>query len=275
MNCDTAKSLVFPYVDGELAGTLRSEMYAHLLGCDECRLIVEHELVFREVYVAHLRPDPAPPELRERVDRLIAGFRQPVVTMVPRRRRVSVWRPAVAALLLLAVGVTGGLWLAPTLQHNSLLTRVAEASVDQHEKLARGLLLPDIVGVSPRAAEEWFRGRLNFDIHLPERNNANLTLMGARISHLDSLEVAALEYQVDQVDRRHVTLFVIPEPAFRRLGLSPTPRFTVLNHLGYDVIIWQHHGTGYALVSPNGGRCYFVQNAALSESPNVEAHARL
>src|SRR5262245_22340587 len=271
MNCDTAKSLVFPYVDGELAGTLRSEMYVHLLGCDECRLIVEHELVFREVYVAQLRPDPAPPDLRERVDRLIAGFRQPVVTMVP-RRGFSQWRPAVAAILLLAVGVTSGLELAPMLERNSLLTRVAEASVDQHEKLERGLLLPDIVGVSPRAAEEWFRARLNFDIHLPERNNANLTLMGARISNLDSLEVAALEYQVD---RRHVSLFVIPEPAFRRLGLSPTPRFTVLNHLGYDVIIWQHHGTGYALVSANGGRCHFVQNVALSESPNVEALARL
>jgi anti-sigma factor RsiW len=256
MNCDIAKSRVFPYVDGELAAWLRTELDAHLAGCEACRLVVEHELAFRKAYVDRLRPDPAPRALRLRVRRLLARLGQPAPP-VPQRRSAP-WRRAVAAVLLLAVGVTIGLGLGPVLERGRMLTRLAEASVDQHQKLARGLLPRDIDGVSPRAAEEWFRSRLDVDVQLPQRNDAHLTLLGARISHLDSIEVAALEYRAD---RMQVSLFVIPEAAYRRLGLGETSNFTVLNHRGYNVIMWQHHGSGYALVSENGGRCFFVQNA--------------
>ena len=62
MNCDLAKSHVFPYLDGELTGELREKMDEHLLDCGACRRLVDQEHAFRETYVARLRPDPAPPE---------------------------------------------------------------------------------------------------------------------------------------------------------------------------------------------------------------------
>jgi anti-sigma factor RsiW len=261
MNCDTAKSHVYPYVDSELTARLRAEMDAHLAGCGPCRLVVEHELAFRRAYVATLRPDPAPQALRRRVDRLLTGLSQSAAA--PRPRSTS-WRPVVAAVLLLAVGVTVGLGLASALERRKLLTSLAEASVDQHQKLIRGLLPRDIGGVSPKAAEEWFRNRLAFNVQLPEENDGHLALLGARISHLGSIEVAALEYWVDH---KHVSLFVLHEADYQRLGLGDTPKFVVLHDRGHEVIIWQHRGSGYALVSENGGRCYFVQNAALPEVP--------
>lgn len=253
MNCDAAKSQAFPYVDGELSADLRGEMETHLAACPACRLVVEHEFAFRDAYVSRLRPDPAPRALRDQVHALLAGLAEPTAP-APRRRSVR-WRHAVAALLLLAVGVAGGMKLAAVLERGATLGKLAEASVDQHQKLVRGLLPPDIVGVSPKTAEEWFRKRLDFNVNLPELNNPNLTLLGARISHLDSIEVAALEYQLD---RKHVSLFVIPVEAYTRLGLSEKPKFKVLKHRGYDVIIWRHDATGYALVSEIGGRSCLV-----------------
>jgi anti-sigma factor RsiW len=253
MNCDTAKSRVFPYVDGELARELRDEVEAHLAGCAPCRRFVEQELAFREAYVARLRPDPAPPHLREKVERLLSGLAGEGAP--PRRPRYAPWAYAAAAVVLLALGVTLGVSLQSVLQRGNMLAELTDASVEQHQKLVRGLLPPDIVGVSPRAAEEWFRERLDFHVSLPDLKNANLTLLGARISHLANVEVAALEYQVDQ---KHVSLFIIPEEAYKRLGLSEKPKFKVLSHRGYDVIIWRHHGTGYTLVSEIGGRSCLV-----------------
>jgi hypothetical protein len=104
-------------------------------------------------------------------------------------------------------------------------------------------------------------------VTLPELKHANLKLVGARISHLASAEVAALEYRVDD---KPVSLFVIPEDAYRRLGLSETPKFKVLSHRGYDVIIWRHHRTGYTLVSEIGGRSCLV-----CHEPDEKVDARM
>lgn len=253
MNCDTAKSHVFPYVDAELAPGLRDELEAHLAGCGSCRRLVEQELHFRDAYVSRLRPDPAPAHLRESVEHLLDGLAGKGGSGP--RTRYRRWLPPAAAVVLLAVGLALGMGLKSMMQRGDLLAELTEASVDQHQKLASGLLPPDLVDASPKAAEAWFRRRLDFNVSVPELKSANLTLLGARISHLASVEVAALEYRVDQ---NNVSLFVIPPEAYARLGLSEKPKFKALKHRGYDVIIWRQHGTGYALVSEIGSRSCLV-----------------
>jgi anti-sigma factor RsiW len=254
MNCDVTKSHIFAYVDGELGRELREAMEAHLGGCGACRRFVEQELTFRDRYVARLRPDPAPPHVRDSVDRLLGGL----VGAPPRarRHRRRAWAAGgLAAVLLLGVGIGAGIALQSMRQRVDRLAELTEASVEQHQKLASGLLPADLVDASPRAAEAWFRGRLDFNVHLPELNNASLTLLGARISHLGNVPAAALEYRLDH---RNVSLFVIPEEAYTRLGLSEKPKFKMLSHRGYDVIIWRQHGTGYTLVSEIGTRSCLV-----------------
>jgi len=253
LNCDTAKSHVFPYVDAELSAELRDEMDAHLAGCRSCQRLVEQELRFRDAYVSRLRPDPAPAHLRESVDRLLDGLGGKVDGGRWTRYRRLIH--AAAALVLLAVGMALGVGLKSMLQRGDLLAELTEASVDQHEKLASGLLPPDLVDASPKTAEAWLRRRLDFNVSVPELKTTNLSLVGARISHLANVEVAALEYRLDQ---NNVSLFVIPAAAYTRLGLREKPKFKVLKHRGYDVIIWRQHGTGYALVSEIGNRSCFV-----------------
>jgi len=254
MNCDRVKSQIFPYVDAELSRELRHDMEAHLAGCAACRRLVEQELTFRDRYVERLRPDPAPADLRESVDRLLGGLVG--VPVRGRRRRWRTWTGAgVAALLLLGLGVGLGVGLQTMRQRADMLAELTDASVEQHQKLANGQLPPDLTDGSPRSAEAWFRRRLDFNVTLPELKSANLTLLGARISHLGSVPAAALEYKLDH---RNVSLFVIPDEAYKRLGLSEKPKFKMLNHRGYDVIIWRQHGTGYTLVSEIGTRSCLV-----------------
>jgi anti-sigma factor RsiW len=253
MGCETAKSLIFPYVDDELDPELRAELEAHLGRCVSCRQLLAHERAFRETYVARLRPDAAPAHLRETVDRLLDGLHRQR-TGVRRRRRAVALRGMAAGLLLLG-GAAVGMALDPIFTRRDVLAELTEASVVQHQKLASGLLPHDVVAASPGEAAAWLRARVDFNVELPELRTPNLTLLGGRVSHLANVPVAALEYRLDD---KNVSLFVIPGEAYGRLGLSEKPKFKVRRHRGYDVIIWRQHGTGYTLVSEVGGRSCLV-----------------
>jgi len=247
------KSQVFPYVDGELPTELRNEMEGHLVECEACRRVVEQEFAFREAYITQLLPDPAPPQLRDKVNQLLAGLGQPAV--LARRPWYKALLYTTAAVALLAVGVTLGLRLGALIERGNVLDDVAEASVEQHQKLIRGLMPPDIAGVSPKVAEDWFRHRVDFKVSLPDLKSSNVTLVGARMSHLAHAEVAAIDYQLDS---HRVSLFIMPEEAYNQLGLSEKPRFKVLKRRGFDVVIWRHQATGYTLVSEIGSRACHV-----------------
>jgi anti-sigma factor RsiW len=178
----------------------------------------------------------------------------------------------VAALVLIGVGVGAGVALQSYLATRTTLADLADAAVEQHQKLVRDLLPPDIKDVSPRAAEEWFRKRLAFNVSLPDLKTERLQFLGGRISHLRDVEVAALEYQVDA---NNVSLFIIPEEAYRRLRLNDKPRFKVVSHRGYDVVIWRSQGAGYTLVSEIGDRACLVCHAPdekLEPLPRPSAH---
>ena len=256
MACETPLS---EYLDGELSGEMRRRLEAHLHDCAACRRRVELEQAFHEIYIAPLRPDEAPAAVRDRMTGLLAGL------VGGRRRRFTTprlgRRTAVAAVMagLIAAGA-GTVLLVGGSQRAAAasLVRLADASVEQHQKLARGVLPLDISGVSPKEAEHWFGQKLDFNVLLPDLNREHLQFRGGRLSHLEGFEVAALEYQVDH---QSVSLFIMPAKQYERLGLRPEPRFKMINRNGYDVIVWASHGVAYTLVSEIGGRSCAVCHA--------------
>jgi anti-sigma factor RsiW len=271
MDCSTAKSKLFPYVDGELSAEARDQVEAHLAECGACRRLVDLEVAFRETYVEALRPDPASERVRERVGALLSGLEG---ERRARRRRAGVRRLAfaLAAAVLLTGGVLGGLALQKHIGPASTVADIADAAVEQHLKLVRDLLPHDIKDVPPKAAEEWFRKRLAFNVSLPDLKTDSLQFLGGRISHLRDVEVAALEYKVEG---NKVSLFIIPEEAYRRLQLGDKPRFKVVSHRGYDVVIWRSQGAGYTLVSEIGDRACLVchgPHEKLEPLPRPSAH---
>jgi anti-sigma factor RsiW len=232
---------------------------AHLHDCADCRRRVELEQAFHEIYIAPLRPDEAPPAVRDRAaGRLaaLAGLRRWRFVPAGPGRRVAV---AAAMAALVGVGATAAFLLGGGERAAAAsLVRLADASVEQHQKLARGVLPLDITGVSPKEAERWFGQKLDFNVRLPELSRENLTFKGGRLSHLEGFDVAALQYQLDQ---QGVSLFIMPAEQYERLGLRPEPRFKMVNRNGYDVIVWASHGVAYTLVSEIGGRSCAVCHA--------------
>src|SRR5256884_7886652 len=179
MDCSTAKSKIFPFVDGELTPELCDQLEAHLARCGACRRLVDLEVAFRETYVERLRPDPAPEPVRERVATLLRGLGE------GRRagrgwRRVERLAVCAGAVLLLVVGLSAGIALQSYTGTRTSLAELADAAVEQHQKLVRDLLPPDIKDVSPKVAEEWFKKRLAFNVSLPELKTERLHFLGGR-----------------------------------------------------------------------------------------------
>jgi anti-sigma factor RsiW len=247
------------YLDGELGPDARRLLEAHLEDCAECRRRVELERAFKEIYTTPLRPDEAPPDVRRRMTVLLAGLVDSERGPAPRRRRRAVLAVATAALVVIGVAlgmlVGGGQRAAA-----ASLVRLADASVEQHQKLSRGILPLDITHVSPKEAERWFGQKLDFNVRLPDLKREQLTFLGGRLSHLDGFDVAALEFRVED---QHVSLFIMPAEQYQQLGLRDEPRFKMVNRSGYDVIVWSSHGVAYTLVSEIGGR-----SCAVCHSPD-------
>ncbi len=255
MLCKEVRSSLFQYLDGELPQERQSDMEGHLASCADCCHLVDLERTFRHTYLDALRPDPVPARVREHVIGLLGALpdHQPGRNW---RRFASPPMPLLAAAALLVVGGILGVGLQRLWNGTRPpLNRLAEASVEQHQKLVRGIVPYDIKQVPAKAAEQWFRRRLDFNVSLPELTRQGLTFIGGRISHLRDFDVAALHYQVEGKD---VSLFIIPLDQYRGLGLGESPKFKMVAHQGYDVIVWASHGAAYSLVSEIGGQSCLV-----------------
>jgi anti-sigma factor (TIGR02949 family) len=176
MVCRAVRAKLFRYLDEELAPAERTALERHVTACSECRCLLDLERTFRHTHIVPLQVEAAPEEVRAQVVRFLNALPGRPSTSWERR----VFRCSLAAGI--AIIFLGGLlwfglqqlWTGMT----SPLIQLAEAAVEQHQKLARAVLPYDITQVSPKVAEEWFRHRLDFSLSIPELGDENIVFRG-------------------------------------------------------------------------------------------------
>ncbi len=107
MQCDRVLNLIDPYVDGELAGALASEVAAHCVRCADCGRALALAQVTASV-IASGRGEPALDD--DFTDRLLACVEQRRPLVQGRRRRWLVYgvaSSAAAAVLAIAFSLPG------------------------------------------------------------------------------------------------------------------------------------------------------------------------
>ena len=114
IDCRQANNLFDVYLDGELGGSLTSELHAHVLACDDCRLGLALHRASGDVVAA----DRARPQLSmDFTDRVIAAWKRQRTAVAARRRIIPLWlgpAAAAAAVLALAVLTLNSSWPART-----------------------------------------------------------------------------------------------------------------------------------------------------------------
>jgi anti-sigma factor RsiW len=237
MQCDEARSMISPFVDGELSDGQRQIVAEHVSGCMHCGAMAADFRALRPA-LAEVAYQRAAPDLEARIRARLSEE----ASSAPRRTdRPTRWQGVArqAAAIVLASGLSAlAAWYVTRAQidHSSIEHDVLSAHV-------RSLLMerPTQIASSDRhAVKPWFAGRLDFSPNVKDLTGEGFPLIGGRLDVVGERRIASLVYQ----RRLHViNVFVWPasEPD------TVTPRR--LSRNGYNGIAWTANGMTHWAVS--------------------------
>lgn len=240
MNCQELRACLDAHLDGELPLERSLVADEHLAFCMECQWAYAKERELRSLIRTRLPHEPVPEGLRERVRlavrRAERGDRRGAA------RRLLLWALPVAAVLLLVFGV--GLW------ERKAPSPVVSELVSKHAMYSRLDAPAEVVSASRETVSGWFKGRVRFEVVVPDFSPSGIRLVGGRLADLSDRPVAYLLYEKG---RSLISLF-----AFPRQGLALPARdvirvgegqFYVTQVRGAEVVLWNQGDLAYALVS--------------------------
>lgn len=207
----------------------------HLAECAACQEFVRENQRLRTATRRLAESEQAPPTLRGQVQRMIR-----VSVPAPSRPKWA-WIAAAAAAALLVLGILGvrryrsGLAVSPNL--------LAQEFISDHLHYLPGR--EQIVSSSARDVENWFQGRVDFPVRVPEIPVAGLE--DARVCDIAGRKAALLHYR-HKPDDTLISLFVAEEPpSFERRKNSVALSTT---YKGLNATLWSQRGLVYSLVAP-------------------------
>jgi len=252
-DCRTTREQLHDAVRGRLAEPQRGQFSAHLQTCSDCRQLFEREQALDQALAQRPRY-PLPERLREKLVATAAAAAtgssrttdaaHPTLPP-PARRRLGRWAavvvPGLAAALLAALLVRG--------VGESRQPLVDEA-INDHLRVLYAQHPVEIESGGIHQVKPWFAGKLDFAPVLEFSGDEEFPLEGGAIALFVDRKAATFVFK----HRLHTaSLFV-----FRSQDLSfpSTTEHALAGHSaasaasrGFNVLLWQDHGLGYALVS--------------------------
>ena len=240
MTCQEFRACLGAHLDGEMDLSLSLAADEHLAFCVGCQWAYARERELRSLVRTRFPREEAPAALRERIRGALA--RTEPDAWIRAQRRWVYWAVPAAALVLVALGV--GLW------QRSGPPPVVRELVAKHAMYS-GLDAPaEIVSASQEAVAGWFKGKVRFDVAVPDFNPSGIRLVGGRLADLSDRQVAYLLYEKG---RNLISLFAFPSRGLalpRGKGASGgDERFYVAKVSGAEVVVWTQGPLAYALVS--------------------------
>ena len=259
-NCDEHRVQLSLYLDGELDGSEKKAVEAHLRECPTCRNWFNRERRF----IGHLqRTAPlyaAPRELRKRVRSIVAEIPSAPNSGAAReprrglRLRFAGLRSSVVAVMASLV-LIAGLWGIVQIFRPAQSVTFAGIAVDVHQRYALGRLPLELASDSPDEISQWFEGKVPFSLKLPNYQGDSgqeklYSLKGARLIGFDNDYAAYVAYEMDQ---HPISLVVTSSTSTKPEGGEEITSQGLVFHYetiaGFKVITWAHRGLTYALVS--------------------------
>ncbi len=248
MGCADFDPFIDAYIDEEFGERERADMEAHLGICDDCRKRVQVQLTFKQQLREQLGQERAPDSLRQRV---LSSLDEVELECEDRRggsrwgsvRRIGWVAGPLAAAVALVVVVVPEFTVAPAASSPS---PVIDSTVEWHQ----GNYPLEVTTADTGEATEWFEGKVDFSVRLPEFDDHRVNLLGGRIANIGDRRAAFVLYEVD--GRRLSTIMFdgegmkVPRENLRRIEDRD---IAWLNQKGFGVAIVQDSGVTYAMTS--------------------------
>jgi anti-sigma factor RsiW len=242
MQCERARELLSPYLDGELSAEERRIVAAHIEGCRRCSAqAAEFQHIGRTLAEAGREPLPKTLALRVRANLAREAQGEASRIALPAVRRGASFQ---ARSFLRQAAVIAAACVLSALATWWILGTVGEGSRMEQEVLAahvRSLLQDSPIQVASSDAhtvKPWFAGRIDFSPDVKDLAADGFPLLGGRLDYVGGRRVGAVVYK----RRLHtISLFMWPSA-----GVSE-PRLVTRN--GYNLLAWSRGGVSYWAVS--------------------------
>ncbi|MCC7049643.1 MAG: anti-sigma factor [Alphaproteobacteria bacterium] len=241
MECKEVAGLADAFVDGELDAPRRAAVAAHLLGCMDCRRLVDETRTMVEAIRDQAPYSPAPAALAERI---AAAAEAPAIALPPyvpdrranARQRARQWSLA-AAFLAVAV-------LSSVATYRFTVPAPGELLLDElvsgHVRSLMVDHLTDVASSDQHTVKPWFNGKLDLAPPVKDLTTRGFPLVGGRLDYVGGRPAAVLVYR----HRQHViNLFIVPDNPQR-----PTTSAPMVRH-GFNVLAWHEAGLQFWAVS--------------------------
>ena len=252
MQCERARELLSPYLDGELSAEERRAVAAHVEGCRSCSAQVDD---FRRIgrTLAEAGREPAPKALALRVRANLAREAQGEAGRIaPSLDKPSLVKPALARpsfmprALMRQAAVIAAACVLSALATWWIVGTVGETSRLEQEVLAahvRSLLQDSPIQVASSDAhtvKPWFAGRVDFSPEVKDLAAEGFPLLGGRLDYVGGRRVGAVVYK-----RRLHAIDVFIWPSASSGDTAPS----LVTRNGYNLLAWTRAGVAYWAVS--------------------------
>ena len=233
MVCESWKTQLDTYLDGELPSEEMHGFDAHVRSCTSCAAdALARVQMKRSIQAAGKRFLPRA-EFRRRVQQSLA---------VKPRRGAMGWgwmipTALLATLLVVGLGVTYiGRQRADQEQH------VYSELADLHVATLASSSPVDVVSSDRHTVKPWFQGKIPFTFDLPELQNSEFSLLGGRITYLEQTPGAHLIYKL----RKHeISVFIFPATISQNRG---DEHLAVTKKLSFNMETWRQGGLWYCIL---------------------------
>ncbi|MEK7470158.1 MAG: anti-sigma factor [Planctomycetota bacterium] len=239
MNCPEVRKIVYLFVDGALDPRANVDVLAHLNMCPPCNERFSDAKKFEDFLKERLRPQPAPPAVRARIDARLSEMTAPWPLRLAGglRRRPLISMTGVAALLVfsfLGLRGFGSLTTCPYVRDTVKFTKDIQANRVEH-------LPPD----GPGREEERKYPTPFVDGFASVKNGDYLTQVGPAFQ-----TAVARAYRMDHCaeDKTCVVLYFISAPSLpfgeHNCVVIRGKKYCVWEHDGCRIVTWKNEKLG-------------------------------
>jgi anti-sigma factor RsiW len=244
MSCDTPKTQLYLYLDGELATPEAATVAQHLQQCDTCQQEAATHYRLQSLVCATLSQEEVPGELWTTIRQKLPSERltlaQRVATSAPRR----FWGGAMAtaALLVLAFGIRA--WLVAPV--STVVQEIVDSQIRSQLMQTAYQELP----ADPGEIRRWFHDKVEFSVLVPTVPTEGYTLLGVRLNYFLNRRVAEIAY----ASHSHILSFLMFSDKDITLKSMRVVRvgerlFYVQKYKGYNTVLWKDGAYFCSLVS--------------------------
>ncbi|MGA2021650.1 MAG: anti-sigma factor [Candidatus Sulfotelmatobacter sp.] len=232
MVCESWKTKLDTYLDGELPDEEMRSFDAHVRGCPSCSAdALTRVQMKRAIQVAGKRYAPSA-EFRQRMQQKLAPK--------PQRSFGLGWMFVAAAGVILVVGTLTSAYLGTRFGRDQVFSEIA----DLHVAVLASSSPVDVISTDRHTVKPWFQGKIPFAFNLPELQNSEFTLLGGRMTYLDQTPGAHLIYDVG---KHHISVFVFQERSFK-LPASLSENSNSPRNLPFNMETWSQGGLRYFVI---------------------------